>query len=257
MRLPWGVQWWELAPEVVLAAVLTGFLATETSAATSAFESGTAVSLMAATVVAWVAGRVVLVRFAPWPALRLAVFAAAALAVVAVVVLPAYDDTTVVETLAVRPEAPTAPSTTAAVAPSATAPPAPVDVPPATTAAAAVTAPTPPPTASAPVALRSSALRGIDHRASGTAVLYRQPDGSFVVGLEGIDIQPGPDYDLYVVPGPGQEQPGGGAALGDLRGNKGTQYYDVPAGADVGSGPWTVLVWCETFDVPIANASLA
>ena len=48
MRLPWGLRWWELAPEVVLAAVLTVFLATETSAATSAFESGTAVALMAA-----------------------------------------------------------------------------------------------------------------------------------------------------------------------------------------------------------------
>jgi hypothetical protein len=172
--------------------------------------------------VVWVAGRVALVRYTPWPALRLAVFAAAAAGVVAVVVVPAYDDTTVVETLAVRRGAP------------------------ATTTAA-----------EGPVALRSSALRGIDHRASGTAVLYRQPDGSFVVGLEGIDIQPGPDYDLYLVPGPGQEEPSGGPSLGDLRGNKGTQFYDVPAGTDVGSGPWTVLVWCETFDVPIANASLA
>lgn len=43
----------------------------------------------------------------------------------------------------------------------------------------------------------------------------------------------------------------------DLQADKGTQYYDVPAGTDVGSGPWTVLVWWEAFDVPIANASLA
>lgn len=172
----------------------------------------------------------------------------------AVVVVPAYDDTTVVETLAVRRGAPA--TTTAAPAPvTTTAGPeaGPGAAGPATTVAAApVTT-----TAEGPVALRSSALRGIDHRASGTAVLYRQPDGSFVVGLEGIDIQPGPDYDLYLVPGPGQEEPSGGPSLGDLRGNKGTQFYDVPAGTDVGSGPWTVLVWCETFDVPIANASLA
>lgn len=255
MRLPWGLRWWELAPEVVLAAVLTAFLATETSAATSAFGSGTAVALMAAAAVVWVAGRVALVRHTRWPVLRLAVFAAAAAVVMAVVVLPAYDDTTVVETLAVRRGAPV-PSAAAPVATTAAGPAtAPSDAaPPATTSAAPATGPT---ADAGPVALRSSALRGIDHRASGTAVLYRQPDGSFVVGLEGIDIQPGPDYDLYLVAGPGQEEPSGGRSLGDLRGNKGTQYYDVPAGTDVGSGPWTVLVWCETFDVPIANASLA
>lgn len=271
MRLPWGLRWWELAPEVLLGAVLTAFLAVETSAATSAFNSGTAVALMAATALAWVIGRVVLVRFAPWPALRLAVFAVAATGVAAVVVLPAYDDTTVVETLSASPAgttttsppmtaAPGPPPTTAASppatgapAPAATAPAAPV--PAATTPVPTAPAATVPPRGE-PVALRSSALRGIDHRASGTAVLYRQPDGSYVVGLEGIDIQPGPDYDLYVVRGTGREEPGEGVGLGDLRGNKGTQYYPVPAGHDLGSGEWTVLVWCQVFDVPIANASL-
>ena len=270
MRLPWGLRWWEMAPEVLLGALLTVFLATETSAATSAFGSGTAVALMAGAAVAWVAGRVVLARVAPWPVLRLVVFAAAAIGVAAVVVLPAYDDTTVVETLTVSPATTTAPgepvpSTPApTVAPAATnaAPAATTAAPaqPVTTAPAQPVATTAPPVTAAPaqpVALRSSALRGIDHRASGTAVLYRQPDGSFVVGLEGIDIQPGPDYDLYLVPGTDRDEPGGGAGLGDLRGNKGTQFYPVPAGTDAGTGAWTVLVWCDTFDVPIANASLA
>ncbi|MGH9151552.1 MAG: DM13 domain-containing protein, partial [Acidimicrobiales bacterium] len=117
--------------------------------------------------------------------------------------------------------------------------------------------PAAPATPAQPVALRSAAIGGIDHRASGTAVLYRQPDGTYVVGLEGIDIQPGPDYDLYVVPGPGREEPGGGVGLGDLRGNKGTQFYPAPPGTELGVGEWTVLVWCEAFDVPIAAASLA
>lgn len=243
MRLPWGLRWWELAPEVVLGAVLAVFLATETAAATSASGSPKALTLMAGAALAWAVGRFVLVRFTPWPGLRLAVFGAAAIAVAALVVLPAYKDTTVVETLVASPATATATSTPApAVAATAPEPAAP---------AAASAAP------AQPVALRSAAIGGIDHRASGTAVLYRQPDGTYVVGLEGIDIQPGPDYDLYVVPGAGREEPGGGVGLGDLRGNKGTQFYPVPPGTDAGAGEWTVLVWCEAFDVPIAAATLA
>jgi len=107
------------------------------------------------------------------------------------------------------------------------------------------------------VAVRSAEIHGIDHRASGSAVVYQQPDASFVVGLECIDIQPGPDYDVYVVPGADRESLGDAIRLDDLRGNKGTQYYVVPAGTDLTGGPWTVLVWCETFDVPVAGATPA
>ena len=35
----------------------------------------------------------------------------------------------------------------------------------------------------------------------------------------------------------------------------GTQFYDVPADVDLAAGPWTVLVWCQTFGVPVANAT--
>jgi hypothetical protein len=44
-------------------------------------------------------------------------------------------------------------------------------------------------------------------------------------------------------------------ASGDLRGNRGTQFYEVPDGADIGRGEWTVLIWCQTFGVPVANAT--
>jgi hypothetical protein len=108
-----------------------------------------------------------------------------------------------------------------------------------------------------PQRLRAGALRGIDHRASGMAVIYRQPDGRYVVGLEDIDIQPGPDYDLYIVPGADRKDTKGGIRLGDLRGNRGTQFYDVPAGVNLEDGPWTALIWCQTFAVPVANASRA
>jgi hypothetical protein len=121
-------------------------------------------------------------------------------------------------------------------------------------------APDPPTTVAtapaAPVVLAAGALEGIDHRASGTVRLYRRADGSHVVGLEDIDVQPGPDYDVYVVPGADREDRADGATrLDDLRGNKGTQFYDVRGAADLDAGDWTVLIWCQTFAVPVANAT--
>lgn len=253
MKLPWGLRWWEVLPEVVLGVGLGVFIVTETSAATSAFKSSTAIVLMVLTGVGWLASRVLLVRYTRWPALRFSVFAVAALGVLSVVVLPAYDDTRVVETLAVSGAAPAVPrdATTTSVAPG------PAESAASTTPTTDPDAAVPAAPAPEPVALRSSLIHGIDHRASGTAVLYRQPDSSQVIGLEDIDIQPGPDYDVYVVPGADREDIDGGTRLDDLRGNKGTQYYPVPAGIDVATEEWTVLVWCQTFDVPVAGATPA
>ncbi|MEO7572192.1 MAG: hypothetical protein ABIX10_07125, partial [Acidimicrobiales bacterium] len=109
--------------------------------------------------------------------------------------MPAYDNTTVVEALPVADVDPPPAADTTPSMPTVTSPaPTPAED---TTTTASPTTTVPP----EPVAVRSSPLHGIDHRASGSAVVYRQPDGSQVVGLEDIDIQPGPDYDVYVVPG--------------------------------------------------------
>jgi hypothetical protein len=234
MRLPWGLRWWELAPELAVGLGLGVFLATEPDAATSALSSTKAIVLMVTVGVGWLLARLVLVRWSPWPVLRLLVFGAAAIGVLVVVVVPAYDDETVVEAL---PTEVTTPGPTVPAIGD------PVGDPPPTTAA-----PSPQPIASAP-------LEGIDHRASGTVTVYRQPSGRLVIGLEGIDIQPGPDYDVYVVAGADRQDVDGGLRLDDLRGNLGTQYYDVPDGAEVAPGAWTVLVWCQTFAVPVAGAT--
>jgi hypothetical protein len=226
VRLPWGLRWWELAPEALLGLGLGLFAVTEPSAATSAFASGRAIALMVVVAISWVALRVVLVRFTRWPAVRVAVFGAAALGVLKVVVFPAYTNTTVVEALPVATVI--TQNTTSAPLPS-------VQV--------------------TPVAIRSAPLHGINHRASGTVVFYRQPDGSITVGLEDIDIQPGPDYDVFVVPGANRDDRDGGSRLDDLRGNKGTQFYAVPGDVAVQQGEWTVLVWCQTFGVPVAAAT--
>jgi anti-sigma factor RsiW len=224
--------WWELVPEVVLVAGLTFFLVDETDAATSSFGSVRAVVLMVVVALAWIAGRIVLSRFVPWALARIGAFTAAAVAILAIVVLPAYDDDKVVETL---------PKMAAAMDDTAEDP---------AEAPAEEEAP-------APAPFRQSTFEGIDHRAEGTVTLYRNADGSYVVGLERIDIQPGPDYDVYVVPGADREDRDGATKLDDLRGNQGTQYYAVPGTVNLEDGAWTVLIWCQTFGVPIANSTPA
>lgn len=59
---------------------------------------------------------------------------------------------------------------------------------------------------------------------------------------------------MIIVRGDDQQSPGDGLELDALRGNQGTQYYEVPADTDPGVG-WTVLIWCRVFGVPVANAT--
>lgn len=249
---------WEFIPEAVLFAGLTAFFLDQTDAATSAFKSTKAVAIMAVVGLGWLGARAVLARLVPFAPARAAVFSVAAAVALAVVVVPAYDNDTVIESfptaaaVSAPPAAPALPAATDTTP--MPAPPAELAAPMATQPAPAAE-PAPAPATSGPQRLRSGSFRGIDHRAEGTVVVYRQPDGRYVIGLEDIDIQPGPDYDLYLVPGEDREDTKGGVRLGDLRGNRGTQFYEVPAGVNLENGPWTVLVWCQTFAVPVANST--
>lgn len=114
------------------------------------------------------------------------------------------------------------------------------------------------PAPSGPIELGTAAFVGIDHDAAGLARLIQLEDGSLLVRFEQFSVESGPDYDVYVVSGADVSVPDGATLLGDLRGTGGDQNYEVPAGAIPGDGvqPVTVLIWCEVFAVPVANATL-
>lgn len=226
-----------LLPGALMAGVLLFFLATKTSEAWAALKSVRAVLVIGALAAGWIVLSFVLKRFVRWPWVRAVVLGGAGVVLSVLLILPYYQDTKVVETAqAALGGAIARPSAT-------TLPPQPDEPPP------------PPSSAPAgPVQITTGAFQGIDHSARGTANLIRLPDGRLSVELFDIDIQNGPDYDLYLVEGEDRQGKDGGIKLDDLRGNVGTQYYDVPAEVEAGPG-WTVLVWCEAFGVPVANAT--
>jgi hypothetical protein len=107
-----------------------------------------------------------------------------------------------------------------------------------------------------PDVVSEGGLRGIDHEATGRVRLLLLPDGTHVVRLEGLDVEPGPDYFVHLVPGADRSEPEGGVRLDRLRASQGNQNYPVPAGTSI-EEPLTVLIWCRAFAVPVAAATLA
>jgi hypothetical protein len=92
------------------------------------------------------------------------------------------------------------------------------------------------------------------HRVAGTAVVVDRPEGLLLV-LPELDAENGPDLQLYLSPESGGSIDGG-VYLEPLKGNQGTQTYELPAGIDLASLD-NVVIWCERFSVPFGTASLS
>jgi len=117
-----------------------------------------------------------------------------------------------------------------------------------------VVQPTP---AAGPVKVTTGNLRGLaGHYGRGTAAVYRLMDGSHFVRLEDLETPRAPAVYVYLVPNANQTGPGGRVNLGPLRGNQGSQNYVIPRDVDVSQFK-TVLLWCDRFETPIANATQA
>lgn len=103
------------------------------------------------------------------------------------------------------------------------------------------------------VRVSTGAIAGIGHDGTGTASIIANSDGSRVLRFENLDIENTPDPRVYVVEGNDVRAPGG-FELGRLDGNRAKVLdYALPS-TEPGPG-WTVLVWCRSFSVPIANAT--
>ena len=98
------------------------------------------------------------------------------------------------------------------------------------------------------------------HRGSGTATIFRTPDGSEVLRLENLDVTNGPALHVVLSTHSDPERSEqvkqeGYVDLGDLKGNRGNQNYPIPAGVDT-SIHKSVVIYCYPFAVVFSVATL-
>jgi hypothetical protein len=91
------------------------------------------------------------------------------------------------------------------------------------------------------------------HDVMGVAVIVDGPSGRQLV-LSELDAENGPDLQLHLSP-TADGSVTGGVKLAPLKGNQGTQTYDLPADVDL-TRLANVVIWCERFAVPFGTATL-
>jgi hypothetical protein len=107
-----------------------------------------------------------------------------------------------------------------------------------------------------------------EHGTTGKALIFKRDDGSRYLRLEGLETSNGPDLHVWIT-----DQDSGGDCegcfdswgiyddgdyirLGELKGNQGSQNYEIPEDADL-SGMRSVVIWCDRFNVAFGTAAIA
>ena len=94
---------------------------------------------------------------------------------------------------------------------------------------------------------------------TGEATVYELEDGSRTLRLEPFESTNGPDLYVYLTTADHADDDDALAAdvvdLGDLRGNIGSQNYQIPDDVDLDVYD-TVVIWCERFTVSFGAADL-
>ena len=112
------------------------------------------------------------------------------------------------------------------------------------------------------VALASGMFRDADsfHKGSGTATIYRLPDGSGALRFEDLSVTNGPDLRVLLSTHPDPQSKAelneaGYIHIEKLKGNRGNQNYELPPDADLESFG-SVIIYCMPFHVIFSVAPL-
>lgn len=96
-----------------------------------------------------------------------------------------------------------------------------------------------------------------EHSTSGTAAIVRTPAGKHFVTITDLDTSSGPDLRVYLTENAvgSSGSSGDHVDLGGLKGNRGTQQYEIPADVQLDRFR-NVLIWCRAFSVAFGEATL-
>ena len=125
-----------------------------------------------------------------------------------------------------------------------------------------MTTPEPMP-AAGPVAIAAGNFRDADsfHRGSGSATIYRNADGSHILRFEDFRVTNGPDLRVLLAQSPDPQsrrelRDGGYVHLAMLKGNIGSQNYELPPEVDPAAQGGSVIIYCQPFQVIFSVAPL-
>jgi hypothetical protein len=101
----------------------------------------------------------------------------------------------------------------------------------------------------------------LEHETRGSALVVEAADGARFLRFEGFETSDGPDLLVYL----SAKEPAGSddwygydrdfIDLGELKGNIGSQNYEIPSNVDL-DRYGTAVVWCRRFEVGFAAAVL-
>jgi hypothetical protein len=114
-----------------------------------------------------------------------------------------------------------------------------------------------------PVELSRGTFISHEHGTTGTVRVLQIADGSRVLRLENLDTSNGPDLKVVLSDAPVIEGKAGWHVFDDnehvkianLKGNKGSQNYEIPADLDL-AVLRSVSIWCDRFNVSFGAAEL-
>ena len=118
------------------------------------------------------------------------------------------------------------------------------------------------PAMAAPTSLKTGMFRDADrfHQGRGSATLYRLDEDSHVLRFEDFRVTNGPDLHVLLTYHADPQSrddlhEAGYVDLGSLKGNIGSQNYEIPAEADIGAAA-SVVIYCQPFHVVFSVAPL-
>lgn len=109
--------------------------------------------------------------------------------------------------------------------------------------------------AAGPVVIATGTFMSQDHQTSGQVEVVELPDGSRVLTLVDLQTDNGPDVHVFFGTNPANITDGLHSDLGLMKGNIGTQNYELPA--ELNPADYSIIsLWCNNFASPFGFATL-